>query len=99
MLNKLFMQKNLLLGLLLLGWVLGCSPKAGLYRQNSEYRYDVARTFYYDLRQENDSLHVYLKLTDPSQYKGPALHLSYLVNLSYERDEIVKRDSVPGFGK
>jgi GWxTD domain-containing protein len=78
---------------------MGCTPKAGLYRQNAEYRYDVARTFYYDLRQENDSLHVYLKLTDPSQYKGPALRLSYLVNLSYERDEIVKRDTVPGFGK
>jgi GWxTD domain-containing protein len=96
------MNKNLLLWLILLSWGMGCSPKAALYRQNSEFRYDLARTFYYELRQENDSLHVYLKLADPSLYKVPAgqpRRLSYLVNLSYERDEVVRRDSIPGFGK
>jgi GWxTD domain-containing protein len=102
LIHKRSMRKNLFLGLILLAGITGCAPRLGLYRQNSEYRYDMGRTFFYDLRQENDSLHVYLKLTDPSQYKsqgGQPLRLSYLVNLSYERDEIVRRDSVPGYGR
>ena len=97
--RKLFMNKHLLLWLMVLVWGVGCSPKAALYRQNSAFRYAADRTFYYDLRREGDSLHVYLKLTDPSMYKSPASRLSYLVNLSYERDEIIKRDSIPDFAR
>jgi GWxTD domain-containing protein len=96
------MNKRFFLWLMLVGLGAGCSPKLAMYRQNSEYRYDVARTFYYDLRRENDSLHVYLKLMDPALYKVPAgqrRQLSYLINLSYERDEIVRRDSIPGYGQ
>lgn len=94
--------KKVVLGLLLLGFAGGCSPRYGLNRQNAEYRYDVARTYFYDLRREGDSLHVYLKLTDPAHYKAPAgrrLYFSYVLNLSYEKDEIVKRDSIPGFSR
>lgn len=96
------MNRNIFIWLMLVGLGLGCSPKAALYRQNSEFRYDLARTFYHELRQENDSLHVYLKLADASLYRVPAgrsLQLFYLINLSYERDEIVRRDSIPGIGK
>ncbi|MGV3502174.1 MAG: GWxTD domain-containing protein [Adhaeribacter sp.] len=94
--------KNLGLALALLGWAWSCAPRLGLHRQNAEYRYDVARTFFYDLRREGDSLHVFLKLTDPAHYKAAAgknLQFSYLVNLSYEKEEIVRRDSIPGFSR
>jgi GWxTD domain-containing protein len=97
--RKQFMNKHLWLWLIVLVWGVGCSPKAALYRQNSAFRYDVDHAFYYDLQREDDSLHIYLKLTDPSLFKSPAIRLSYLVNLSYERDEIIKRDSIPGFGR
>lgn len=92
------MNKNLFL-VLIVCWSIGCTPKAALYRQNSEFRYDADRTFYYDLRREGDSLHVFLKLMDPAVVKSRNSRLYYLVNLSYEREEIVRRDSIPAFGK
>jgi GWxTD domain-containing protein len=100
--NKVFMNRYLFLWLALLTWGVGCTPKMALYRQNAEFRYDMARTFYYDLRREDDSLHIYLKLMDPERYQRSGGHppqLHYLINLSYERDEIIRRDSISGYGR
>jgi len=76
-----------------------CSPKEAMYRQNVNFNYAPASTVNYELRAEGDSLHVYLKFADENLFKSSSSspQLQYLFNLSYERSEITKRDTVPDF--
>lgn len=96
------MGKKLIYFLLLSLFMLACSPKAAMYRQNLDFVYAPESTIQYDLRRENDSLHVYLWFADESLFKHiPAseLKLTYLLNRSYEQEEIIHRDTVANFSK
>jgi GWxTD domain-containing protein len=79
-----------------------CSPRQVLYRQNLDFTYIPATTIDYDLQADKDSLHVYLKFADESLFKDVPpgqLKLPYTISLSYERADIIRRDSVRQFGR
>ena len=76
-----------------------CSPKEAMYRQNLSFNYAPESTVNYELRAEDDSLHVYLKFADENLFKNASYlpQLECLFNLSYERSEITGRNTVPDF--
>ena len=79
-----------------------CTPRQALYRQNLDFVYIPATTIDYDLLGDRDSLHVFLKFADEGLFKDVPkgqLKLPYTISLSYERAEIIRRDSVRQFGQ
>src|SRR5687768_7365124 len=79
-----------------------CTPRQALYRQNLDFVYIPATTIDYDLLGDRDSLHVFLKFADAGLFKDVPkgqLKLPYTISLSYERAEIIRRDSVRQFGQ
>lgn len=79
-----------------------CTPRQALYRQNLDYTYIPATTINYDLLADKDSLQVFLKFADEGLFKDAPkeqLKLLYTISLSYERPEIIRRDSVRQLGK
>ncbi|MDB5262299.1 MAG: hypothetical protein JWQ14_1580 [Adhaeribacter sp.] len=79
-----------------------CAPKQVLYRQNLDFVYIPATTIDYDLLADKDSLHVFLKFADQGLFKDVPkgqLKLPYTISLSYERAEIIRRDSVRQLGQ
>jgi len=84
--------------LLLAFLVVACAPKEAMYRQNLNFIYAPETTINYELRAEEDSLHVILKLADENLFNNDSSpQLQYLFNLNYEKSEITKRDSIPDF--
>ena len=92
-------QANLILALVyLLSLILSaCTP--GLYPQASGLNYQLGPEsgLNYAIQTSNDSLLVYLKVTDKTaidQLRKPGAHLSYLVSRDYTRKSVYLRDSV-----
>src|SRR5688500_18431342 len=79
-----------------------CTPRQALFRQNLDYTYIPATTIAYDLLADKDSLQVFLKFADEGLFKDvpkEQLKLLYTISLSYERPEIIRRDSVRQLNK
>ncbi|WP_190277453.1 GWxTD domain-containing protein [Adhaeribacter rhizoryzae] len=79
-----------------------CTPRQALFRQNLDYAYIPATTIAYDYLADKDSLQVFLKFADEGLFKDlpqNQLKLLYTISLSYERPDIIRRDSVRQFGK
>jgi GWxTD domain-containing protein len=96
------MKKTLVCFLVILFFFAACSPRQVLYRQNLDYTYIPATTIAYDLLADKDSLQVFLKLADEGLYKNVSeghRRLLYTISLSYEKSEIIRRDSVRQLGK
>ncbi|GEO03074.1 hypothetical protein AAE02nite_07380 [Adhaeribacter aerolatus] len=96
------MKKTAIYFICILLFSAACSPKQVLYRQNLNYTYLPATTIAYDLLADKDSLQVFLKFADEGLFKDvpqAQLKLLYTISLSYERPDIIRRDSVRQFGK
>lgn len=96
------MQKTAVFFLLVMLFFTACAPRQVLYRQNLDYTYIPATTIAYDLLADKDSLQVFLRFADESLFKEvpkQQLKLTYTISLSYERSDIIRRDSVRQLGQ
>jgi len=89
----------LLVFLLIVG---SCSPRQVMYRQNVHFAYIPATAIGYEVLAEQDSLHLFLQFADVGLFKDvpkAQLKLNYTIGLSYERSDIIRRDSVRQFSQ